>query len=150
MTRARDRNWSAALMLWANGVQGAAFAWGETDCCALVRAALHAMYGAELVPQVPRWGSEEEARRVWATWDLREILRELGAERVPVAHRQGGDVLCWTPAVDTGPWPGIGIALPTGQVLMTERDFGVLILPAYVLPDEAEAYRLPWAVEGAD
>lgn len=146
---ARDRNWNAALMLWANGVHHAPFAWGETDCCALVRAALHAMYGAEVVPQIPRWGSAAEAERVWGTWDLRAVLLELGAERLTPAFRQAGDVLCWTPAEATGPWPGIGIALPTGQVLATSPEDGVCMVPAYVLPESAEAYRLPWSIEVA-
>lgn len=150
MTRRRIRNWSGELQRWANGLQGADFVWGMTDCCMLARRALAIMYDGEVAPQIPKWGSEAEAVRVWSTWNLRDVLLDLGATVTTLSYRQAGDILCWAPAVPTGPWPGIGVALQTGTVLVPGPTEGVLLVPAYVLPETTEAYHLPHAIEVRD
>jgi Domain of unknown function (DUF6950) len=143
----RVRNWSQLLMHWANSLNGAAFAWGETDCCTLVREALMRLYGEDITPQVPRWASKTEALAVGADFTLTAVLGVLGATVTTLSYRDGGDVLVGPVLPETDPWPYVSLSLPTGDLLNSHPESGVRILPFREVPETTVVYQVPWTVE---
>ncbi len=59
----RQLDWRTDLIAWAEAVRGESYEWGRTDCGALARTAVRAMFGQDLVPFLA-WGTEAEAARV--------------------------------------------------------------------------------------
>lgn len=141
----RCRDWRARLHAWSQTVKGQPFAWGKTDCATLVRQALFEMFGAEVVPQLPRWDSATAALRV-----LREygppgkILLDAGAELTTLPFMRAGDiVVADSPEEDSG---GVGLfVVLDGTAVLGSWRTGVWVA---TVPDlQGSVYSL-WVTHG--
>jgi hypothetical protein len=90
----RQQDWPSRLQAWAAAQQGKPFEWGTTDCAALARSALIAMFGEELATHLPRWDSVRGAALILQVrGSVGSVLEELGAERTTVPFMRVGDVV---------------------------------------------------------
>ena len=122
----RQRYWRRELVEWAACVKDQSYRWGETDCLALVREALHVQFGEDLFPAIPHWFGPAGALRMWVA--LREhggykaLFTSLGAVEVPPRQHP-----CW----------------PMGSILVGEDEgdtgfpaFGIYVEPITVQSDQ--------------
>lgn len=124
--RYRVNNWEQQLLIAARARVGEPFAWGTSDCAALVRWAMTLMWGEELWPDLPTWSSVAEAARVVRDHGtVAQLLAVQGYRRVERWHVQTGDIV-----VDPEAFGGLGsagIVLNGTHLLSTEEDVGVTI-----------------------
>jgi len=119
-------NVDVRLVEWQTSVLGRPFEWGRTDCGALVWSALEAIYPEDDVPLPPGirpWRSEPAALRLFArVGGVAGALRAGGAETVPLAFAQNGDIII--AAGPEGGVPGAAIVVGPGYVV-ANRERGV-------------------------
>lgn len=90
----RQQDWSSKLQAWATAQLGKSFVWGETDCCALARAALIEMFGPFIAVHLPQWNSIRGAGLILQIrGSVGAVLEELGAERTSVPFMRAGDIV---------------------------------------------------------
>lgn len=137
----RLADWEVRLVAYANGVNGAPFAWGRTDCGYLVRNALRAMYGRDMLRGAGSYRTSLAARRAVPAQGVGAVLRERGFEGVRMAMAQPGDVVLL---------PGkrlqhMAVLLPAARVLTVTHAGGVCVLRSGAMqwPHEATAWRGP-------
>lgn len=149
MPTSRLPNWDAELVRFARAELGQPWAWGHRDCASLIRRGLEAMYGAEIWPG-PHWDSRSSA--IGALRDhggvLAVLLRDLGAETVPVPFARTGDVLV-APAAEDDVTDNAWL-LVTGHLLGVNPGDTVRLWPLEECPPEALALRVPAVLGGAD
>lgn len=98
----RLSDWRTRLHWWAEGIEGAPFAWGKTDCATLAREALHIMFGVDVARDrfdqpLPRWEDERAAAAVRKRHgDVRAVLLRLGALEGQLGFVRAGDI-GWLP-----------------------------------------------------
>ena len=110
----RQRDWCSALLGWAKEIRGRPYVWGDTDCGALVRTALHLQCGVDVFAGLPGWVTARQAAHVWG-----RLCREAGGGYGKLFASMG--------AVEVrgrkrGRWP-------MGAILVGREDAGVL--PAF-------------------
>lgn len=135
-------NWDAALTRWAGEQVGRPFAWGETDCASLVRGALAAMYGEDLVDLPPWTSARAAARALAAVGSVPAALAQLGAEEIPRAFLTQGD-LAYEPRVPAGELAGSLFVAVAGRLLSSRLDGIVELIALSALPATALCYRMP-------
>jgi len=133
----RQRYWRGDLVAWAADVRYQPYVWGETDCVALIRAALKVQFGVDLFPTISQWTSAKTALRVWARvlkdGGFEAMFTALGAKRLEPRLRG-----CW----------------PMGTILAATEDvgglpaFGVVVEPITVQSDQE--HGVVWAFPQAD
>jgi len=137
--------WDRQLTLWARDQVGKPFSWGSTDCAALVRAALHVMYGREMLPDLPTWSTLTEAITVLQAHPVPDMLQQLGARVVAPNFERAGDILLWKDP-DHDQLPALGIRF-SFNLLITDPAHGVTAPPSRNLTAAfraaATAYRVP-------
>lgn len=80
------------LIQWANGVNGAEFEWGATDCIALGIGAVAVIRG--VIADAPcQWTDEGSARAAMASFLPSAWMAECGAVAVDASGAQVGDVM---------------------------------------------------------
>lgn len=96
----RRPDWDVQLMAWADGCLGLPFEWNQTNCAALVAAALDAMHGTDLFAwQAQLRLSDSRAMTLSAARKTREVLLHIGCATVDPPYAQRGDILL---AFDSG------------------------------------------------
>lgn len=142
----RILNWDVEVTGWAIRQLDRPFAWGSTDCASLARAMLEVMYRDDLLPTLPAYSDRRGAEAVWrATGGARSILALLGAVPLPaLLHANTGDFLVAEPRSDE-PFEAL-IPVITNQMLITEPDRLVRLVPLIAHPTDAVAWRLPFQV----
>jgi hypothetical protein len=138
----RQQDWSSRLQKWAAAQQSRPFIWGETDCCALARAALIEMFGSFLAVHLPRWDNLRGARVILQVrGSVGEILEQLGAERTSLPFMRVGDiVVCSEPLEDAGGVAAM-VCINGQQCLAGTREGVVMMIP----PADSVVYSL-WEV----
>jgi hypothetical protein len=140
----RILNWDNAAVHWAIAQVGKPFAWGETDCVSLLRGMLAEIYG-EPIGSNHSYADLPSALAVTKlTGGPRQVLWQLGADTLPgLPYANTGDVLIAPPREDE-PFESV-MPVITDKYLFTQPDSTVLLLPLQLAPDDATAYRLPFA-----
>jgi len=119
--------WDADLVIYVKSVIDEPFEWGRTDCATLVRHALKAMYGKDVLRGVGSWRTLAEARRaVKRIGPYETFFKSKGCEEWSPAYRQRGDVAILPSGGDRDGLPGLGVVVRGG--VLTVDDF-VMILP---------------------
>jgi len=137
----RIENWDIALFRFVEVHEGEPFEWGRTDCATLARGGVAAMYGEDLLPDLPIWRSQRGAlkasRRLGPIIDA---LKALGAERVSIRFAQSGDILI--PDPDEDGLPRLAIVW-NAAALCSSPEHGVTLVPLAVIPRGTPLWRLP-------
>ncbi len=135
----RLRNWDVDLVLWARGVIGRSYVWGETDCGSLARAAVALLYGSDPI-EGSSWTDEASAAAALrALGGVSKTMRLLGAVKTDVLHAQSGDLLTTR---GSGSHAGRFCIVVAGRLLTSVPDSGVVLAPLAV-PPGATLWRLP-------
>lgn len=125
----RVPDWRTRLTRWARKQDGRPFIWGATDCASLARQALEQMFGRDVIPEVPRYSSWEEAVRVAAALHSRggmeSVLRRLGGENVPREFLRGGDFIVRPEAEEDAGGQSILVCIDSPLCLVSTREYGV-------------------------
>jgi hypothetical protein len=137
----RRADWEERLHAYANEKAGKSFRWGSTDCGALVRGAMSAVYpGKPLGAFLSYRGKDAAEKTLEAIGGTTARLEESGAVGVNVGFVQCGDILI-LPGHDGHGMPRMGVMLNGGKVLTSLPGHGVYIGALEL--SEAEAWRLP-------
>jgi hypothetical protein len=112
----RVAHWQCELLLWGARQRRMKWAWGETDCVALMCQGLEVVFGHPIMRI--DYTSREEARACMHKMgtSASTSLERYGAVRYPVSELQGGDVIV-RPGMANG-MPRIALALDD-EVLIT-------------------------------
>ena len=140
----RVRNWRTRLIAWSTAQVGRPFVWGETDCAALVRAALTECFDRDVVPEVPSWHSKKEALRVLRAHDPVKTLEALGATRTTIGFARGGDIVSMRAEADEVGGVALGVWVD-GFCLVPSVKHGVTRVNAISMPRDAVVLSL-WEV----
>lgn len=139
----RIRHWDIALMEYAMKVRGEPFAWGRTNCAALVAASVDVMTGSGLFAYQQSLNlTEAKARQLSVDRHTRAVLLDAGLCRVvnPVKSQRGDILLCmengWEcshvvlgrVALSSTPERGVFFAL-TSEILKHAGELEVLRCP---------------------
>lgn len=128
MPTPRIAHWHRALVAWAESLRGAPYVWGRTDCAALVRGAWTVIFGGDPWAALPRWRTPRGALRVLARGGgIDVLLTQVGAQSVPQAYAQAGDVLVFDDPQEPGHAIGFAIAVPPGRWLTSTPAAGVYL-----------------------
>uniref|UniRef100_A0A6M3K0V1 DUF6950 domain-containing protein n=1 Tax=viral metagenome TaxID=1070528 RepID=A0A6M3K0V1_9ZZZZ len=138
----RRPDWELRLVEYANGIQGALFSWGETDCFALARGAAGAILEDNPLADVPTYISQAEATGVAAAFrGIPGQLARRGAVRHPIEFGQQGDIVTM-PGRDGAHLPQFGFIVDgRGRAMTSAPETGVEIVPIETLPRGAAAWR---------
>lgn len=123
----RQHLWRSALLAWAKEVRGRPYVWGQTDCGALVRTALHLQFGVDVFAGLAQWATARQAAHVWGG-----LCRAVGGSYAKLFAGMG--------AVEVrgrkrGRWP-------MGAILIGREDagllpaFGIYVAPIVVQSDQ--------------
>lgn len=127
--RMRVPDWRTRLVRWARRQERRPFIWGQTDCGSLARAALLEMFGADVVPHIPRYSSWAEAVRasavVHAHGGFDGILRALGGQIVPLAFLRTGDIVVRPEATEDVGGHSLLVCADPPMCLVSTRQYGV-------------------------
>lgn len=141
MSVPRLRDWRSRLVRYADEVRRRPFAWGTTDCVALMRGGLVALFGDVADGALPRWTSQPEALRLAVEHPPSAWLRRCGAAPVPIRFRQAGDILVTPFPDDPDHLEGLGVVVPPG-VLVSTPVRGVELVPFDGLPAVPSCLRI--------
>ena len=139
----RVGDWNERLVAYANSVNGAPFQWGVTDCASLVRYALRAMYGRDLLRGMGSYRSSPSALRVGRqVGPVGAYLRDRGFQAVGLAFAQSGDTVVFR-GLDRG-HPQLGVVV-SGRLLVSDPDTDVVLhrLPIGAWPKGTKLWRAP-------
>ena len=135
-------NWDVWLVAFANAAWGQRFVWGRTDCATLTRRGLATILGND-----PWKGHVRSCRSKRAALEIMKSLEEpenvLSATgAVEVGHHFGtsGDVALG-PVLDDHGLVALSIMLPGRKVLVSTKEFGVLVLDKLNLPEGTRFFR---------
>ena len=132
------------MIEWAAVQVDRPFAWGETDCASLARAALKQCFGEDVAPEVPEWHSKREAARVLRAHPPLQILEALGAERTAIGFARAGDIISLPVTEDLIGDIALGVWTDSACLISSQRA-GVELLRAGDVPPESVAYSL-WEI----
>lgn len=142
----RLNNWSWCLFRWSEDVVGEPFRWGKTDCGALVRDAIRAMYGKFPAFGVPDWSDRRSAVEAQkATRGVSGALRWMGAEDVRLAYAQSGDVAVKPPR--NGRKTFRAAVIVDAKLLIANQTKGVYRAPLSHIEPDTTVLRLPFALD---
>lgn len=120
----RHRDWDDRLFRACDELVGRPFEWGETDCASMVIHALEAMYPPDDLPlpmDRPAWATERAALRAYrATGGVEAALRAHGAQEVPLAFAQQGDIIIGLD--EQGGVPGLAIVVSDAYQVASQAD----------------------------
>ena len=136
-------DWAPRLVAYVNSVNGCGFKWGTTDCGTLMRGALRAQFGKDLLRGIGSYRTKASALKV-----AREIgpvgafLESRGFTSVLPNFAQSGDVVLFV--ATERDHPPIGVAV-TGRLLLSnpEEGVGLVRLPLGEWPEGVEVWRAP-------
>ncbi|MCK4300178.1 MAG: hypothetical protein KAX80_11630 [Planctomycetes bacterium] len=134
----RIMTWDTDLMDYVSSVLDEPFEWGRTDCASLVRGAVGAMYGHDVL-KVGRYKTLAGARRTLKlVGSYKDALAHAGAEEVPIGFRQRGDVAI-LPDTDVEGFPGLGVVVRGGMLTVGPEEI-VRIVP---IDEDSVVMRFP-------
>lgn len=129
------------VIIWARGMLGREFVWGETDCAMVALGGLSVLAGQDYAaPYRGKWSTEDEALAHYATELPSGVLAALGAERVAATFAVLGDVI----TVPVGKWPEQMHFVLGSKSLSSSPLDGVHLLPTRYLTDQpgADVWRV--------
>ncbi len=124
----RVPNWDVELVRFAGDMQGRPFRYGSTDCGTLVRGALKAMYGKDVLRGMGSYRLLRDARKLAkSVGPIPEYLKvTLGCKRIRRNFVQAGDIVV-LPGEDRR-LPQLGVVVG-GKLMVSDVELGVQIVP---------------------
>ena len=138
----RVHNWDSRLVEFAMTMKGRKFQWGRTDCVALTRKGLIALYGRDPWKRsVPTWKGKVGALRMSVEFEGPKAADFLGteAEELTPAFATSGTIAL-APTRDEHGLPGLSILLPGQKVLISTPQTDVMIIDRFALPTGSRFY----------
>lgn len=137
----RVRDWDVALVQFASTMQGKPFKYGTTDCAYVVRGALKAMYGKDLLRGMGSYRTLRDARKLAkSVGSVPAYLKEhLGCKRIRRNFTQAGDIVV-LPGDERLPSLAVVVG---GKLMVSVVDTGVQIVPLPRWPKGTVILRVP-------
>ena len=125
-----EREGNERLVAYANSVNGASFKWGKTDCARVVRDALRAVHGRDVLRGTGSYRTSASALKVGRqVGPMGAYLRDAGLQAVGPDFAQSGDIVVFRGRSHGHPQLGVVVS---GRLLVSDPDTGVVM------------YRVPW------
>jgi len=124
------------VIIWARGMLGREFVWGETDCAMIALGGLDCLNGSDYAGVYRgKWTTEAEALAHFQTETPSGVLKSFGGEKFPGTFAVLGDVI----TVPAGKWPEQMHFVLGSKSLCSDQTLGVHLLPTRTLTDLDEA-----------
>ena len=130
------------VIIWARGLLGREFVWGETDCVMLTLKAMDIFHGGEYAERFRgKWSNQEEALAYYDITSPSEMLPAYGGQRVLGTFAVLGDII----TVTSEEWPERCHFVLGARSLSSTEDGGVSLIPTRFLTNlpDAIVWRVP-------
>ena len=110
------------VIIWARGVLGREFVWGETDCAMIALEGLDCLNGSDYAGVYRgKWTTEDEALAHFKIETPSQVLASFGGEKVLPTFTVLGDVI----TVPAGKWPEQMYFVLGSKSLCSDQTVGV-------------------------